>query len=67
MQGKIKNNGTKQKIRYAQINRERNRKQHDGKNNYELKLLINKLKATCKQKQIKTTIKRCSKNIAESI
>jgi hypothetical protein len=33
----------------------------------ELKLLNNKLKATCEQKQIKTNIKRCSKNRAESI
>jgi hypothetical protein len=29
-----------------------NSKQQDGKNSYELKLLNNKLKATCEQKQI---------------
>jgi hypothetical protein len=37
------------------------------KNSNELKLLNIKLKATCEQKQIKTNIKRCSKNRAESI
>jgi hypothetical protein len=31
---------------------EQNSKQQDGKNNYKLKLLNNKLKTTCEQKQI---------------
>jgi hypothetical protein len=44
---------------------DQNSKQQDGKNNYKLKLLNNKLKTTCEQK--KTNIKGCSKNRAETI